>query len=178
MLDEPTAAMLTRWTARISVTLYLVWLYRQALLRQRRGLDEPAARRQGRLFVLFAAGHYLHLACLLLLAYATAGASVELRGGWLRVTLTGGMIYLAIAMLALAHLNLLPGAERIRRLRSVEFAVALLAWIGFNVAYVGRAVRDPAYIPVTALLWLGFAFYAYSLRAQQPVAAVTANSQM
>lgn len=178
MLDEPTAAMLTRWTARLSVTLYLVWLYRQALLRQRRALDAKAARRQGHLFVLFAAGHYLHLLCLLLLASASAGASIAQRGGWPRVTLTGGVVYLAIGVLALAHLNLLPDAERMRRLRSVEFTVALLAWIGFNVAYVGRAVRDPAYLPVTVLLWVGFLFYAYSLRAPQPAAAVAANSRM
>lgn len=166
--DEPTVAMLTRWTARLSVTLYLLWLFRQGLLRWRKAYDAVAARRQGNFFVLFAGGHFVHLAFVFLLAYVTGSANVGGRGGWLQAGLTGGIIYLGIGVMMLAHLNLVPAAEKIRQMRSVEFAVALLAWIGFIVAYGGRAANDSTYAPLALLLALGFLLYIASLRIPQP----------
>ena len=166
--DESTVALLTRWTARLSVTLYLLWLFRQGLLRWRKAYDTDAARRQGNFFVLFAGGHFVHLAFVFLLAYVTDSGNVGGRGGWLQAGLTGGIIYLGIGVMMLAHLNLVPAAEKIRRLRSLEFAVALLAWIGFIVAYGGRAANDRTYAPLALLLALGMLLYISSLRIPQP----------
>ena len=177
MFDEHTTAMLVRWTARLSVTLYLLWLFRQGLLRWRKAYDADAARRQGRLFVAFGGAHFVHLAFVFLLAYVTDSANIGGRGGWLQAGLTGGVIYFAIGVLMLAHLNLAPAAERLRRSRAVEFTVALLAWIGFIAAYGSRAASDATYAPLALLLAIGFLLYIVSVRVPQPAAApLTADS--
>ncbi|MGH9794369.1 MAG: hypothetical protein ACRD5G_06330 [Candidatus Acidiferrales bacterium] len=153
--DEATIEVLVRGTARLSVTLFLVWLLRQGWLRWRGGLDTRAARRQRNLFVIFAGVHVVHLAFVLLLAQVTQGESIRARGGWLLVTLTGGVIYLAIVVMALAHLGWIPGAARIRASRGAEIAATTLVWVAFMQAYTGRVLISAWYAPVPILLTIG-----------------------
>jgi len=159
MLDEPTAAILTRVTARISAVLFIAWLLRQGWLRWRGPIAEGAARAQRNLFLTFAGAHMIHLAALLALAWVTHGESVGLRGGWLRVTLTGGVVYLAIVVLAAAYMGLIPGAARIRASGAAETFVTLLVWIAFMQAYTGRAIESAYYAPFPLVLTGGILFY-------------------
>jgi hypothetical protein len=174
-VDEPTAALLTRVTARISAVLFIVWLLRQGWLRWRGPLQESAARAQRKLFLTFAAAHIIHLAALLLLAQVTQGESIGRRGGWLRVVLTGGVVYLAIVVMAAAHLGLLPGAARIRDSLGAEMIVTLLIWIAFMQAYTGRAIESAYYWPFPLLLTGGMLFYLIGARLR-PVAEARSDS--
>lgn len=169
MLDEPTAAMLTRVTARISAVLFMAWLLRQGWLRWRGPMAEAAARAQRTLFLWFAAGHMIHLAALLALAWVTQGESVVLRGGWLRVVFTGGVVYFAIVVMAAAYLGLAPGAAGIRNSRGAEAAVTLLIWIAFMQAYTGRAIESAYYAPFPLVLTGGMLFYLLGPRLRAAV---------
>jgi len=164
--DEPTIALLTRLTARISATLFIVWLLRQGWLRWRGPLDERAMRAQRNLFLTFAAAHLIHLAALLSLAWVTHGESVRTRGGWLAAALTGGIIYLAIVLMAAAHLGLIPGAARVRASRGAEMTVALLVWLAFMQAYTGRAIASAYYAPFPLLLVTGILLYVTAPRSR------------
>lgn len=159
ILDESTAAMLTRVTARVSAVLFIVWLLRQGWLHWHGSMSERAARAQRSLFLTFAAAHMIHLAALLALAWVTHGNSIGLRGGWLRAVLTGGVVYFAIGAMAAAHWGLAPGAARIRTSRGAEMAVTLLVWVAFMQAYTSRAMESAYYLPFPLLLTGGMLLY-------------------
>ncbi|MCA0417764.1 MAG: ferric reductase-like transmembrane domain-containing protein [Proteobacteria bacterium] len=148
--------MIIRWTARLSLLLFLTAFTASALARL---VPAPwttallARRRQ--LGLSFALSHFVHLAAILLFA-ATDPALFRSLTNTATIA-SGSLAYLFIAALALTSFDAAPKRMGWRAWQTLHRIGIWYIFVSFVVAFGKRAVLDATYWPAMALLAVSLA---------------------
>ncbi|ANM28621.1 hypothetical protein ABI59_01795 [Acidobacteria bacterium Mor1] len=155
MWDEPTVALATRVTARISATLFALHLILRGLAYLRPGNFDVRRRIRGTLG-LFTLAHTIHFCCVLTLARVTQGANIHARGGWVPVLVTATAFY--------GSLMYLYARDDLYK-RPTTFGVLVILWLAFAQAYLLRIARSPLFAALSLLLIAALGVHLWSFRA-------------
>ena len=155
MWDEPTVALATRVTARVSATLFALHPILRGLAYLRPGTFDVRRRIRGSL-ALFALAHTVHFGCVLTLAYVTRGANIHARGGWVPVLLTATAFY--------GSLMYLYARDDLYR-RPTTWGVLAILWLAFAQSYLLRIGQSGLYAALSLLLIAAFGVHLLALRA-------------
>ena len=160
-LDAEQAALLVRVTARISAGLLAANLLMSARrITDGSGLDRTA---DVRLFVAFIISHTIHFVCVGLLAFATNGANLESRLGYVPVSALGILFYIGCAMTLAVKVR--KGARwTTRRQRNTEVWVLVAIWGGFAQAYVARLRQSPLFAVLALVLVFSLVLFLRQVR--------------
>jgi energy-converting hydrogenase Eha subunit C len=146
LTSEPVLRELARITARLSATLFVGALF--AFAARRRVSPRVAAR----LFAAFLAAHAVHFSIVLLLAYATNGANLRSRGGYL-LTIAVGLLFAGGAVAGILSLRAI---EPTRALRLAGGLGIGFIWFAFTETYASRAFVSPIFAIPTVVLIAAF----------------------
>lgn len=145
------ARMVIRWTARLSLILFLMAFTASAWVKLVPGAYTIWQRRNRRYLGLsFALSHFVHLGAVLLLASVDPDLFWKLTNP---VTiLTGSLAYLFIAAMAASSFDRIVAAMGDRLWHGVHGFGAWYIWISFVFTFGKRAVMDTAYLPAMVLI--------------------------
>ena len=153
---EPAIRLLIRDTARISVTLFTLAFAASSLHSLlHRSWTEWLLKNRRYIGVSFAGAHFAHLALLVALGlyfprpFLPSLSATTLVGG--------GLAYLFIALMTATSFDRTAAMIGPRAWRTLHTVGAYYIWILFAQAYIPRAIKDPWYIPLTAILVAGMA---------------------
>ena len=146
-MDQPTAELIVRLTARVSVVIFcaaLIW-FAAGYQHDRRRLHVGA-----RLFAGFVVAHTIHFASVAWLAFVTDAANIRERDGWAVVVTVALLFYGAVFSVLRAWGDAAMGRSSSRSLRvTADVAVVAIAAVFLN-SYLARAGRLPMYWLPTA----------------------------
>lgn len=149
--NEPAVRVLVRKTARISVTLFTLafaasslqtlfrWNWTSWLLVNRRYMG-----------VSFAVAHGAHLAMLVTLFSAFPAARADYPAG--AALAGGGLAYLFIALMTATSFDRTAALIGPKAWRVLHTVGSHYVWTLFALSYIPRALNDPWYIPLAALV--------------------------
>jgi DMSO/TMAO reductase YedYZ heme-binding membrane subunit len=145
------ARMVIRWTARLSLILFLMAFTASAMVRLAPGAYTIWQRRNRRYLGLsFALSHFVHLGAILTLASVDPDLFWKLTN--LVTILTGGLAYVFIAAMAASSFDRVAAAMGARLWHGVHRFGAWYICISFVFTFGKRAVMDAAYLPAMVLI--------------------------
>ncbi|WP_105384173.1 hypothetical protein [Neorhizobium alkalisoli] len=145
------ARMVIRWTARLSLILFLMAFTASAMVRLAPGAYTIWQRRNRRYLGLsFALSHFVHLGAILTLASVDPDLFWKLTN--LVTILAGGLAYVFIAAMAASSFDRIAAAMGGRLWRGVHRFGAWYIYISFIFTFGKRAVMDAAYLPAMVLI--------------------------
>jgi hypothetical protein len=153
-VDQPTAELLVRLTARISAALFAAALIVFAAGYQH---DQRRLYVAKRLFAGFIVAHTVHFATVAWLAVVTSGENIRERDGWAFVLTVALLFYAAVFCVVRAWGNAAMGSSP-RSLRMANVAIVAIAAVFLN-SYLTRVAEMPIYWLLTIGLAGTVAFY-------------------
>jgi hypothetical protein len=147
-VDQATAALLVRLTARVSVAVFAAALIVFAAGYQ----HDPRRLSVGtRLFAGFVVAHTVHFATVALLAVVTSGENIREREGWAVVVTVALLFYTAVFFVLRAWRNAAMGPSS-SSLRGANVAIVAIAAVFLN-SYLARVAEMPIYwLPTVGLV--------------------------
>jgi hypothetical protein len=148
-VDQATAELIVRLTARVSVAVFVaaLILFAAGYQHDRRRLEVGT-----RFFAGFIVAHTIHFAAVAWLAVVTSGENIRERDGWAVVVTVALLFYIAVFVVLHAWRDAAMGRTSSRSLRvTATVAVVAIAAV-FLKYYLARVVRMPMYwLPAAGL---------------------------
>jgi methionine sulfoxide reductase heme-binding subunit len=176
--DADAARSAIRYTARVSVTLFLLAFTASAAVQ-----FWPSAftqwQRQNRRYlgVSFALSHFIHLAAILSLSLVAPAEFAEIPAAtWI----LGGLAYLLIAAMTATSFDRTARLIGPKAWTVLHTVGAYYIWLVFANSFISRAFTMPAYIPVAVAVVgaLGLRIAARSRRSRHDAQTVGTQSQL
>jgi hypothetical protein len=139
-VDQPTAELLVRLTARVSAAVFAAALIVFAAGYQH---DQRRLSFGTRLFAGFIVAHTVHFATVAWLAIVTSGENIRERDGWAVVATVALLFYAAVFVVVRAWGNAAMGSSS-RSLRMANVAIVAIAAVFLN-SYLARVAAMPIY---------------------------------
>ncbi|MBI1850742.1 MAG: hypothetical protein HYR85_10400 [Planctomycetes bacterium] len=149
IVDEATLVTCVRLTARTSALVFSASMFAHAVeARARAARRTPFWRRSRTLLAGLLVSHTVHFAFVGMLAAATHGANIAARHGWIATGMVGALFYAAVIGL----IRVRRDARRSPGQLVFEWIATILLAFAFLVAYIGRAMAAPFFVPFVVLL--------------------------
>ena len=160
-VDQATAELMVRLTARVSVVMFAAALIAFAAGYQH---DRQRLHVGTRLFAGFIVAHTIHFATVAWLAVVTSGENIRERDGWAVVVTVALLFYLAVFSVLRAWGDTAMGRTSSRGPRvAANVAIVAIAAVFLN-SYLARVGRMPMYWLPTAGLAGTVALYFVRMR--------------